>query len=173
MGSPKAPGVRPTTDRVRGALFNILARYGVEGSRVADLFAGTGSLGIEALSRGAAHSVFVEADRRQITVIRANLQTAGFTERADVLMARAEDVLGRLERCDFLLMDPPYTQPFPAALIARIGDAALLRDGGMLVCGHATRTVAADRCGAMVKWDDRRYGDASLAFYSIEAEAAA
>lgn len=164
--------MRPTTDRVRSALFNILARYGIEDSHVADLFAGTGSLGIEALSRGAAHSRFVEADRRQIAVIKANLQTAGFADRADVHAARAEDALDRLGRCDFLLMDPPYTQPFPTALITRIGEAGLLRDEGILVCGHSSRTAADDRCGTLLKWDDRRYGDVSLAFYS-RAEAAA
>ena len=172
LSSPKAPGVRPTTDRVRTALFNILARYGLEDSDVADLFAGTGSLGIEALSRGAAHAGFVEADRRQIAVIKANLQAAGFAERADVHMARAEDALGRLGRCDFLLMDPPYTQPFPTTLIKRIGETGLLQDEGILVCGHSSRTAADDRCGALAKWDDRRYGDVSLAFYS-RAEAAA
>ena len=164
--------MRPTTDRVRSALFNILAPYGIEDALVADLFAGTGSLGIEALSRGAARSGFVEADRRQVAVIRANLQAAGFADRADVHAARAEDALDRLGRCDFLLMDPPYTQPLPAALIARIGEAGLLRDGGILVCGHATRTPAGDRCGALAKWDDRRYGDVSLAFYSREEAAA-
>ena len=158
--------MRPTTDRVRSALFNILARYGLEDSYVADLFAGTGSLGIEALSRGAAHSGFVEADRRQIAVIRANLQATGFADRADVHAARVEDALDRLERCDFLLMDPPYTQPFPATLIRRIGEAGLLRDEGILVCGHSSRTPADDRCGTLARWDDRRYGDVSLAFYS-------
>ncbi len=153
-------------------MFNILTPYGLEDAYVADLFAGTGSLGIEALSRGAAHSGFVEADRRQIAVIEANLQAAGFTDRADVLASRAEDALGRLGRCDFLLMDPPYTQPFPTALITRIGEAGLLGDEGILVCGHSSRTAADDRCGALAKWDDRRYGDVSLAFYS-HAEAAA
>ncbi len=105
-------------------------------------------------------------------MIKANLQAAGFAERADVHAARAEDALGRLGRCDFLLMDPPYTQPFPAALLARISEAGLLTDGGILVCGHSSRTPADDRCGTLVKWDDRRYGDVSLAFYS-HAEAAA
>ena len=164
--------MRPTTDRVRSALFNILAPYGLEDAHVADLFAGTGSLGIEALSRGAARVGFVEADRRQIAVIKSNLQATGFAERADVHTARAEDALGRLAPCDFLLMDPPYTQPFPGTLIARIGEAGLLRDGGILVCGHATRMAAADHCGTLAKWDDRRYGDVSLAFYSSAEDAA-
>ena len=73
LQSPVAPGVRPTTDRVRSALFSILTGYGLEETVVADLYAGTGSLGIEALSRGAAHADLVEADRRQVAVIKANL----------------------------------------------------------------------------------------------------
>ena len=172
LDSPKAPGVRPTTDRVRSALFNILARDGIEGARAADLFAGTGSLGIEALSRGAANAVFVEADRRQIAVIRANLQATGFAHKAEVVTGRAERALHRLGPRDLLLMDPPYAQPFPAALIARIGDAGILGERGVLVCGHASRIRADDRCGALVKHDDRRYGDSSLAFYGPSREAA-
>lgn len=172
LNSPKAPGVRPTTDLARSALFNILARDGIEGARAADLFAGTGSLGIEALSRGAASVAFVEADRRQIAVIRANLQATGFADKAEVVAGRAERSLHRLGRRDLILMDPPYAQPFPADLIARIGEAEILGEGGVLVCGHASRVQADDRCGGLVKRDDRRYGDSSLAFYGFPQEAA-
>lgn len=157
---------------MRSALFNILANHGLTGARVADLFAGTGSLGIEALSRGAAYAHFVEADRRQAAVIRANLQSTGFSDRAGVHVARAERAIGRLEPCDFVLMDPPYAQPFPAGLIARIGDSGLLKSDGVLVCGHASRRTADDACGPLEKWDDRRYGDSSLAFYSRPGETA-
>ncbi len=173
LGSPKAPGVRPTTDRVRGALFNILARYGIEDVHVADFFAGTGSLGIEALSRGAARADFVEVDRRQVAVIRANLQATGFAQRGTVHTDRVENALGRLGRYDLVLMDPPYTQPFPAGLIAAIGEAGLLNEGGILVCGHSSRASSDDACGTLTKWDSRRYGDSSLAFYSRDGEAPA
>lgn len=172
LASPKAPGVRPTTDRARSALFNILARRGTEGARAADLFAGTGSLGIEALSRGAASAAFVEADRRQTAVIEANLQTTGFADKAEVIAERAERALPRLGPRDLVLMDPPYAQPFPAGLIARIGAEGVLAEGGVLVCGHASRVPAADRCGDLVKRDDRRYGDSSLAFYGHAREEA-
>ena len=154
-------------------MFNILAKYGVEGSTVADLFAGTGSLGIEALSRGAAHADFIEADRREAAVIKANLQATGFAQRASVHTGRVESLLNRLGRYDFLMMDPPYTQPFPTDVITRIGEADLLAEGGVLVCGHASRASADDRCGALIKWADRRYGDASLAFYSRDGEVSA
>lgn len=137
---------------------------------MADLFAGTGSLGIEALSRGAEHVEFVEADRRQVAVIAANLKAAGFVEQATVHARRVERALDRLGPCRLLLMDPPYTQPFPSGIIASIGGAGVLEERGVLVCGHASRVPADDRCGVLAKWDDRRYGDASLAFYSREGE---
>ncbi len=152
-------------------MFNILARYSIEGVCVADLFAGTGALGIEALSRGAAYADFVEADRRQAAVIRANLKATGFTDKASVYAERAERAVARLAPRALVLMDPPYAAPFPAGLIAQIGETGLLREDGILVCGHASRVAADEQCGPLAKWDDRRYGDSSIAFYSRSGEA--
>lgn len=166
LRSPRSPGVRPTTDRVRSALFNILAGYGLEEARVVDLYAGTGSLGIEALSRGAAHADFVEADRRQVDVIRDNLNDTKMADRATVLRndvrKAIEDLRGPY---DFMLMDPPYTQPFPNDVVERIGDLGLLGEDGIAIVGHASRVEAPERLGVLERWQDRRYGDASLAFY--------
>ena len=106
-------------------------------------------------------------------MIVANLQAAGFVRQATVHARRVERALDRLGRCRLLLMDPPYTQPFPSRVIAAIGGAGLLEERGVLVCGHASRVPADDRCGVLTKWDDRRYGDASLAFYGREDEVAA
>lgn len=175
LRSPTAPGVRPTTDRVRAALFSILTGYGIEDAIVADLYAGTGSLGIEALSRGAAHADFVEADRRQVEVIRANLTTTKLAANARVHAAKVEDALPRLaasesRRYDFLLMDPPYTKPFPADVVERIGALGLLAEEGIAVVGHASRVQAPEACGRMVRTQDRRYGDASLAFYEVRQD---
>jgi 16S rRNA (guanine966-N2)-methyltransferase len=171
---PKSPGVRPTTDRVRSALFNILSTYGVEGSRAIDLFAGTGALGIEALSRGAAHADFVEIDRKQVDVIQENLKVTKFTDYGTVLQGDVRKVLDQLSPgYDFILMDPPYTQPFPADVVERIGEANLLAGDGIAIVGHASRVEAPERCGSMQRWQDRRYGDASLAFYRPESEVAA
>ena len=170
LRSPRSPGVRPTTDRVRTALFSILAAHGLEGAVVADFYAGTGSLGIEALSRGAARADFVEADRRQSAVVRANLLVTKMAERATVVPMSVEKFLERLgkrldKRYDLLLMDPPYTQPFPAQVVARIGELDLLAAGGMAVVGHAARVQAPEVCGSLLRVQDRRYGDSALAFY--------
>ena len=172
LRSPQSQGVRPTTDRVRSALFSILAGYGIEDALVADMYAGTGSLGIEALSRGAAHADFVEADRRQVAVIRENLAATKLASRAKVHQAKVEDVLTQLDkRYDFILMDPPYTKPFPQSVVTAVGERGLLEDGGIAIVGHATRVEAPEVCGRLVRFQDRRYGDASLAFYEMGAEA--
>jgi pantetheine-phosphate adenylyltransferase/16S rRNA (guanine(966)-N(2))-methyltransferase RsmD len=109
--APVPRGVRPTPDRVRESLFNALGQF-FEGGRVLDLYAGTGALGIEALSRGSRLAVFVERDRRARAVILENLRRTGFVERAEVLGADVEAVLGRLagrgDRFDLIFADPPY-----------------------------------------------------------------
>lgn len=166
LRSPTTQGVRPTTDRVRLALFNILAPQGLEGVRVVDVFAGTGSLGIEALSRGAAHVIFIERDHRQAQDIRTNLEAARLAERATVLTLDAERAVERLDGpFAYVLMDPPYSAPFPQALAARIADRGLLADDAMLVVGHSSRVAPPDHCGSMHLSADRRYGDSALAFY--------
>jgi len=160
-------------DRVRSALFSILAPSGLEDAEVADLFAGTGSLGIEALSRGAAHSDFVEANARQVAVIRANLAAAKVADRARVLHMKVERALGQLDRrYDLVLMDPPYAQPFPAQVVEQLASAGLLTSDAIVIVGHATRVAVPGRCGGLVLWQDRQYGDSSLAFYRRDAEAA-
>jgi pantetheine-phosphate adenylyltransferase/16S rRNA (guanine(966)-N(2))-methyltransferase RsmD len=109
--APVPRGVRPTSDRVRESLFNSLGQF-FEGGGVLDLYAGTGALGIEALSRGSKHAVFVEQDRRARAVIHENLRRTGFAHRAEVLSGEVEAVLGRLvgrgERFDLIFADPPY-----------------------------------------------------------------
>ena len=170
LASPKAPGVRPTTDRVRAALFNIMSRFSIENSIVADLFAGTGSLGIEALSRGAQQVDFIEGNWRQIEVIKANLQSTGFSNFATVYNNTVETCLKKLRPYDFILMDPPYTKPFPKAIVTDIAKLGLLKNKGVLICGHSSRISIDASYGTLECWDDRRYGDCSLAFFSYRKE---
>ena len=171
LRSPKVAGVRPTTDRVRSALFNILAPHGLEGALVADLYAGTGSVGIEALSRGAARVDFVEVDRRQAEDIRLNALAAKVADRAVVVRSDADSAVERLDGpYDFVLMDPPYREPFPAAIVARIGTRGLLAEDAIVVVGHPSRVPPPGRCGGLSLSQDRRYGDSSLAFYEVASD---
>lgn len=104
-----AKGTRPTTDMVRGAIANSLVSLdAIEGARVADLYAGSGAMGIELLSRGAAHCTFVERAPAAVRVIRANLSQLGLTDRATVLAADAVSALRSLGALDLLVADPPY-----------------------------------------------------------------
>ena len=169
LRTPKGPGVRPTMDRVRSALFNILAPLGLEDAAVADLFAGTGSLGIEALSRGAAHADFVEADAQQCADIRASLQATKLIDRAKVLHSTVEKALEQMDsKYDFVLMDPPYRDPFPAHVLLRLQERSLLEDDAVVVVGHASRNSPPNKVDNLVLWQDRRYGDSSLAMFTSE-----
>ncbi|MDQ3317817.1 MAG: 16S rRNA (guanine(966)-N(2))-methyltransferase RsmD, partial [Actinomycetota bacterium] len=109
--APVPPGVRPTTDRVRESLFNSLGQF-FDGGAVLDLYAGTGALGIEALSRGCERAVFVEKDGRAVAAIRDNLRRTGLAERAEVLRMDVERGLGKLagssQLFNLIFLDPPY-----------------------------------------------------------------
>lgn len=109
IDAPPGRDTRPTTDRVREALFNALGSMrAIDGATVADLFAGSGALGLEALSRGASHATFVESDRRTAEVIRRNLATLGFDDRARVVVGDAIGHARTAPHVDLALCDPPY-----------------------------------------------------------------
>ncbi len=107
--SPSGDATRPTTDKVREAVFNALGSLDVvEGARVLDLFAGTGAMGIEALSRGAAHCVFVERDRQALDVLRRNISQLGIGDRSTVVAADAHAAVVQHRDVDLVIADPPY-----------------------------------------------------------------
>ena len=120
LKGPKGPGIRPTADRVRETLFNVLGQY-LEGGEVLDLFAGTGALALEALSRGAARAVLVDSGREALGLIRENAAALGFAERCEVLPSdalRALEHLGREgRRFALVFADPPYAQKVIADLL--------------------------------------------------------
>ena len=120
--SPRGEGTRPTSDRVREAVFNALtSRTTIAGARTADLFAGSGALGIESLSRGAAHCWFVEDDRAALAAVEENLADLGFDGQATVVRGRVEAVTGQLpDDLDLVLADPPYAYDGWADLLASL-----------------------------------------------------
>jgi 16S rRNA (guanine966-N2)-methyltransferase len=155
---------RPTGDRVREALFAILGER-VEGARVLDLFAGTGALAIEALSRGAASAVLVEQAAPAVAVIRANLDALGLTDRCRVRRTRAETYL-RGQRdgpFDLALLDPPYAAPvgLVAGVLGRLARTALA-PGAVVVVEAAARAEAPPWPPGLTPERPRRYGDTAL-----------
>ncbi len=164
-----AAGIRPTTERVRAAIFNILEASQVIDRRVVDLFAGTGSLGIEALSRGAAWADFVERNRRQCQDLQSNLERTGY---ADAGRAHCADALRWLLRHDgpygLALLDPPYRRGDPTTTLAAMAASDLLQTDATVVVGHSSRLTLPDGIGQLRQYDRRRYGDNAIGFYRCQ-----
>lgn len=165
--APKGTQTRPTSDRVKESLFSILGEL-VPGSAVLDLYAGSGSLGIEALSRGAAGAVFVDSERAATEAIGRNIEAAGFSERATVRERSAEaavrDLVAGGVRFDLIFLDPPYRIK-PVDLEAVVGTAAqLLTDSGSAVLEHRADSQLPRFEGPVEAYDVRRYGDTGLTF---------
>lgn len=169
LGSPAWPGLRPTSDKLRETLFNVLAPR-VVGARVLDLYAGTGALGLEAISRGAATAVFVEQDRRALALIAENIRHCGVDDRCVIIRASVERGLERLRRApeyspfDIVLIDPPYDCPPEAAL--REVDV-LVAAHGVVVFERSRRSTAPDQAGGLVKQRDLTSGDSALSWYAL------
>ncbi|MCW2958343.1 MAG: methyltransferase [Solirubrobacterales bacterium] len=168
LQTPAGDDTRPTADGVREALFSMLGPLG-EDDRVLDLFAGSGALGIEALSRGAGHATFCDDDRRAIAVVRANLEALGIggdtatTHRMDA-RSRVREARTRLEAYDLVFLDPPYL------LATQLGEelqddlAALLAAGGRIVTESGRRSpMTLDR---LTLTKERRYGTTLIRIYS-------
>ena len=136
-------GTRATTERVRAAIFNILDPKQYQGGRVLDLFAGSGSLGIEALSRGAGSADFVEWDRRQSAVITSNLKTTGFASQSHVHCMDVMQSLFTLRGSyDLVLLDPPYKMGGLDGLLEEIASQTkLVVDGGVVIAGHSLSLI--------------------------------
>jgi 16S rRNA (guanine(966)-N(2))-methyltransferase RsmD len=174
-----APGsaTRPFADRVKQTLFAVLEPE-LRGAAVLDLFAGSGAGGIEALSRGAAHAVFVDRDAAATRTVRSNLLRTGLVDRADV---RGGDALAYLRSTptpgpfDLVIVDPPYaeTKLLRAALEAlAAGPSRLLAPGARVVAKHFWRDVLPERIGLLRSERSRRFGETALTFYRAEGEGA-
>jgi 16S rRNA (guanine(966)-N(2))-methyltransferase RsmD len=163
--------VRPTADRVKEALFSILASLigNLEGARILDIFAGTGSLGIEALSRGGAAVVFVDNHRESAAAIRKNLEQLGFADRGRVLLMEAIsaiDSLGRSEKpFSLIFLDPPYRLGLAKRLIERLAVSPLIAEETVIVAETAVDEVIASDIGPLRMFDRRVYGDTALIFF--------
>ena len=166
-----SPGARPTTERVRAAIFNILSSEVYRGGRVLDLYAGSGSLGIEALSRGAAWADFVERSRRQCAVIEANLEATSFRQRARVHCADVTQSLTSLVGLyQLVLMDPPYRLQELGVVLEKLASVpGLLGDGAVVVVGHSRHLSLAFNYGSLHLVSHRRYGDNLVEFFQYQS----
>lgn len=164
---------RPTSGRVRKSLFDTLAGRVVERT-VVDLCAGIGSLGIEALSRGAAFALFVDRDPRAVRTIRENLVRCRLADRGEVWCADAVRALHRLatqRRCvDLIVADPPYGSPIVDDLIRTVGDLPLLTADGLCIVEHSRRTPPSGDVPGLTVFLRRELGDAAFTVYQSNAQ---
>ncbi|MBO4848779.1 MAG: 16S rRNA (guanine(966)-N(2))-methyltransferase RsmD [Clostridia bacterium] len=168
--APKGLNTRPTLAKVKEAMFGML-QFDLEGANVLDLFAGSGGLGIEAISRGAAHVTFCDADRHAVSVVKANLKKLAFEDRASVVMGDAISLLGALaergERFDIVLLDPPYETDLQRRAISILAEKGLLNDGAILVCEHSNSNPPVFPAGFDAR-KAKKYGDSYLTYATYE-----
>jgi len=177
LKAPKTTGTRPIIDRVKTALFDILSNE-VEDIRFLDLFAGTGSVGIEALSRGATQATFIEMSYPILKLIRENLQITGLADRAEVLHADAFKFLqaqGANEQRLYAIIyvAPPQYKDMAARALQLLDSSPLVSSGGLVIIQIATKEregVIAVPCRRLKLTDERRYGSTLLMFYRIPKE---
>lgn len=167
----RGPSIRPTSDRVREAVFNVL-KGDPPFKRVLDLFAGTGAMGVEALSRGSSGAVFVEKDPRAVTVIRRNLRLCGFEDRARVfkrdVMSSIRYLSQRGERFDLAFLDAPYKEEtFTVSTLGALAGRGLLTPGATVVCETSKRGPGIDvtEIKGLELVQKKRYGDTVVYFF--------
>jgi 16S rRNA (guanine966-N2)-methyltransferase len=173
LSAPAGLQTRPTGDRVKESLFSIIAsRRELVGARILDICAGTGSLGIEALSRGAVSCCFIEQDPAVVAVLQKNLIRAGLNDKAECLTLEALNGLNRLskqgKKFDIVFFDPPYSSGLYAMVPDALNTLSLLSDGGLLVAECSSRTALVERYGMLARVDRRVYGESALEFFVRE-----
>ena len=168
LKAPPGAATRPTSEKVREALFQIVGS--VEGAHVVDLFAGSGALGIEALSRGAAHATFVDSGKPALAAIRRNLGELGLAERAQVVVGDAVAFVRRPAPTPWrlVLIDPPYASDLATRAALAIAPENLA-PGATIVIEHDRRNAPTEALGSLIRTDQRRYGDTLISLFEVPA----
>lgn len=163
--APKGMDTRPTLDQVKEAIFSIL-QFEIEGRRVLDLFAGSGQMGIEALSRGARSAVFVDMRKDACDVVRANLEKTHLAQKAQIIRA---DYLGYLSRCheqfDLIFLDPPYAEIFLENAMKSISEIDILSECGILIAESPVEKTLPAQVGSLLCSRTYRYGRVAVSVY--------
>ncbi|MBI3756116.1 MAG: 16S rRNA (guanine(966)-N(2))-methyltransferase RsmD [Deltaproteobacteria bacterium] len=177
LASFKTASIRPTTDKVREAIFNILQQpdndeFGFK--KVLDIFAGTGAMGIEALSRGAERASFIDSSPKAIQVIKKNLELCAFTDKASIIAKDAisalEQSARRGEQFDLIFIDPPYIASQTGKTLNTIAGKRLLAAEGIIVAESSKRMIWDGELNGIELFDRRRYGDTVVSFYKYRRE---
>ena len=169
--SPKNSPIRPTSDRVKEALFNMIGPK-IPGSRVLDLFAGTGSLGLEAISRGAEYAVFVEKNAVSVKTLNENIWLLNIREDCEIIMADAVDALSRLDAknitFDIVFVDPPYWENLYKKVLSALAGYDIIKNGGLVIFEHPSDIDIDKDKHSFVPIKNKRYGSTSISILAKE-----
>jgi 16S rRNA (guanine966-N2)-methyltransferase len=167
---PRSAATRPATDLVRSAVFSILDSMDADWSRILDLYAGSGAMGLEALSRGAGWVDFVDKDHACCSTIKESSVAMGFGAQAHVYCGPVSRVLSVLKGpYGIVLLDPPYADETLPALLDRIATSTIVERGSVLIALHSARRVLATNYGKLLRLKERRHGDTAISLYTQEA----
>ncbi|MDI6800912.1 MAG: 16S rRNA (guanine(966)-N(2))-methyltransferase RsmD [Thermodesulfovibrionales bacterium] len=164
--------LRPTSAKVRQAIFNIIGNEIIDSSFL-DLYAGTGAVGIEALSRGAFRVVFVDDNEMRVNIIKDIIERFGFKDRAVTIKDSAYNFMQKFSTPNFfdiLFLDPPYASDECDIIFPLVDNMNILRDNGLVIAEHASRNMLPDKVGNLKKVKTYRYGDTSLTLYKKRAK---
>ncbi len=171
LESIKGRNTRPTSDKVKEAIFNII-QIRIPNSLVLDLFAGTGNLGLEALSRGASKAIFIDRDINAVKTIRKNCYNLGYQDHVEIYRNDAARGLTELSKRDILFdivfMDPPYAKGYEESLLQLIYEANILHNDSIVIVEHDSKTILPDRIAELCRYDFRKYGGTGVSFYRKE-----
>jgi 16S rRNA (guanine(966)-N(2))-methyltransferase RsmD len=168
LATVKARGIRPTRDNVKESIFSMIQGH-VEGRTVLDLFAGTGNLGLEALSQGAKKAIFVEKERTPLRALMKNRDLCGFRDKAEIISLDAEVALKVLrrrdEKVDLVFIDPPYGSGFVDKTLRFINAHDMVNEGGMIVVEHGPAESPAPQQGRLLLQKRKRHGDTVISIF--------
>lgn len=164
---------RPTTDKVKEAIFNMIGPY-FDGGHGLDLFAGSGNLGLEALSRGLDHMIFVDKDRKAFQTVKDNIQKCAYEAHSEVYRNEAERALKAVAKrglqFECIFLDPPYKNKQLDTYLAFIDEHEMLSEAGVVMCEHDANTEVSDRSGSLVRIKYELYGTTGISIYKREEE---
>ena len=165
LKTPENYDIRPTTDNVKESVFNII-QFDIEGRRVLDLFAGTGQLGIECLSRGASSAVFVDQSREAVKIVKDNLKACGLT--GTVVQADAMSFLRTCGKFDIIFVDPPFDSDLYESVLNTVNSIDILSDGGIIICESRRERALPEMTAPYKKRKEYTYGKVKLCIYTKE-----
>ncbi|MHB9096120.1 MAG: 16S rRNA (guanine(966)-N(2))-methyltransferase RsmD [Eubacteriales bacterium] len=168
LKAPKGMETRPTSDRIKESLFNIIGDRIIDAIFL-DLYAGTGAIGIEAISRGAGKSVFVESNLRTIKIIKENLELTGLAEQAEVLCRDVSSAIRMLSKGErkfsIIFLDPPYLKDLVQQTLLKLDENHIIAPGGVIITESSKLDVLPEHVGQLARFRQERYSDTVLSFY--------